>query len=140
VPELAAVGLTEAAAAHRGLKVEVRTSDMSAWLSSRTYADTVAWAKILVDPAGDRIVGAHMVGHSGQELINFFALSMRHGITAGQMRDMVYAYPTFAAVTSMVPPKYWRPSRRRAHGQTIMRCVNLHEMRESARPSIAPIG
>ena len=103
VPEFATVGLTEAAAADEGLKVEVRTSDMSTWLSSRTYAETMAWAKILVDPASDR-----MVGHSGQELINFFALSMKHGIAAKQMRDMVYAYPTFAAdITSMSrPPKY----------------------------------
>ena len=33
---------------------------------------------------------------------------MRHGITAGQTRDTVYAYPTFAAdITSMVQaPKY----------------------------------
>jgi pyruvate/2-oxoglutarate dehydrogenase complex dihydrolipoamide dehydrogenase (E3) component len=36
-------------------------------------------------------------------LINFFALGMMHGITAGQMRDMIFAYPTFAAdITSML--------------------------------------
>jgi glutathione reductase (NADPH) len=103
VPALATVGLTEAAAAEKGLKVEVRTSDMSDWLSTRTYAETVAWGKILVDPASDRIVGAHLVGHAGDELINFFALGMKHGITTRQMADMIYAYPTFAAdIMSMV--------------------------------------
>lgn len=36
-------------------------------------------------------------------LINFFALGMKHGITAGQMRDMIFACPTFAAdITSML--------------------------------------
>jgi glutathione reductase (NADPH) len=104
MPALATVGMTEAAAADKGIKIEVRTSDMSDWLSTRTYAETAAWAKILVDPVSDRIVGAHMAGHAGEELINFFALGMKHGITAGQMRDMIFAYPTFAAdITSMLP-------------------------------------
>jgi thioredoxin len=45
----------------------------------------------------------HMVGLAGEELINFFALAMKHGVTAGQMRDMIYAFPTFAAdIGSMV--------------------------------------
>jgi glutathione reductase (NADPH) len=103
LPALATVGLTEAAAKDKGIKVEVRISDMSDWLSTRTYAETVAWAKILIEPASDRIVGAHMVGHAGEELINFFALGMKHGITASQVRDMVFAFPTFAAdIGSMV--------------------------------------
>jgi glutathione reductase (NADPH) len=103
VPALATVGLTEAAAKDKGIEVEVRISDMSDWLSTRTYAETVAWAKILIEPASDRIVGAHMVGHAGEELINFFTLGMKHGITASQVRDMVLAFPTFAAdIGSMV--------------------------------------
>jgi glutathione reductase (NADPH) len=103
VPALATVGLTETAAKDKGVKVEVRTSDMSDWLSTQTYAETVAWAKILIEPTSDRIVGAHMVGLAGEELINFFALGMKHGVTASQVRDMIYAFPTFAAdITSMV--------------------------------------
>jgi glutathione reductase (NADPH) len=97
VPALATVGLTEAAAKDKGIRVEVKTSDMSDWLSARSYGETAAWAKILVDPARGLIVGAHLVGHAGDELINLFALAMKHGITAAQLRDMVYAYPTFAS-------------------------------------------
>jgi glutathione reductase (NADPH) len=63
----------------------------------------VAWAKILVDEGSDRIVGAHIVGHAGEELINFFALAMRYGITSGQILDLVYAFPTFSAdIPSMI--------------------------------------
>jgi glutathione reductase (NADPH) len=63
----------------------------------------VAWAKILIEKTSDRIVGVHMVGHAGEELINFFALAMKHGVTARELRDMVYAFPTFAAdIKSMV--------------------------------------
>jgi len=44
-----------------------------------------------------RIVGAHLVGHHGEELIHLFALAMRHGINADQLGDEMYAFPTFAA-------------------------------------------
>jgi glutathione reductase (NADPH) len=97
VPALAAVGLTEAAARQKGFSVEVLVNDMLDWLSAKTYAETVAWSKIIVDRTSDRILGAHFVGHEGQELINLFGLAMKFGITARQLRDHVYAYPTFSA-------------------------------------------
>ena len=67
------------------------------WFSARTYAETVAWSKVIVEKTTDRIIGAHFVGHAGQELVNIFALAMRFGITATQIRESVYAYPTFAS-------------------------------------------
>jgi glutathione reductase (NADPH) len=67
------------------------------WFSAKTYAETVAWSKVIVDQASDRILGAHFVGHAGQELVNIFGLAIRFGITAGQIRDNVYAYPTFSS-------------------------------------------
>jgi glutathione reductase (NADPH) len=42
-------------------------------------------------------LGAHLVGHSAEELINLFALAMKYGITASQVRSMIYAFPTFSA-------------------------------------------
>lgn len=96
VPALASVGLTEAAAKQK-LAVDVHVNDMHEWFSARTYAETVAWSKVIVDKATDRIIGAHFVGHAGEELVNIFGFAMRFGITARQIRDNVYAYPTFAA-------------------------------------------
>ena len=97
VPALAAVGLTEAAARQKGLAIDVHSNDMLEWFSARTYAETEAWSKIIVEQATDRILGAHFVGHSGQELVNIFGLAMRFGITASQIKDNVYAYPTFSS-------------------------------------------
>jgi glutathione reductase (NADPH) len=37
------------------------------------------------------------VGHAGEELIHIFALAMKHGITAPQLAEMVYGFPTFSA-------------------------------------------
>jgi glutathione reductase (NADPH) len=97
VPALAAVGLSEAAARRQALDIDVHVNDMHDWFSARTYAETAAWSKIIVERASDRIVGAHFVGHAGQELVNIFGLAIRFGITARQVRETVYAYPTFSS-------------------------------------------
>lgn len=97
VPALSSVGMTETEAKQAGIDVDVMTSDMSSWFSARFYAETVAWAKVLVEKETRRVVGAHLVGHHGEELIHLFALAMRHGINADQLGDEMYAFPTFAA-------------------------------------------
>jgi glutathione reductase (NADPH) len=97
IPALATVGLSEAKAKEKGVKTRVQVNDMEYWFSTRTFAETLAWSKIIVDDKSDAIVGAHFVGHAGEELINIFGLAMKHGITATQIREFIYAYPTFSA-------------------------------------------
>jgi glutathione reductase (NADPH) len=97
VPALASVGLTQAAAEQHGIDLDVRVNDMHEWLSGRTYALSAAWSKVLIDKKTDHIVGAHLLGHAGEELIHIFGLAMKHRITASAIRDFVYAFPTFSA-------------------------------------------
>jgi glutathione reductase (NADPH) len=97
VPALATVGLTEAEALAANPDIKVSTNDMSGWFSGKSYAETVAWAKVLVDEDKDQIVGAHMIGHQSQELIHLFAMAMRHGIPASALKDDMFAYPTFSS-------------------------------------------
>ena len=97
VPALASVGLTAAKATEQKRRIKVHTNDLSSWLSSRTYAETTSWARVVVEEESDRILGAQIVGHAGEELIHIFALAMRHGITATQLRQTVYGFPTFSA-------------------------------------------
>jgi glutathione reductase (NADPH) len=97
IPAVATVGLTEARARERGFFVNVHLNDMQGWLSARSYAEPVAWSKIIVEETTGRILGAHLVGHAGEELIHIFALAMKHGITARELSETVCAFPTFAA-------------------------------------------
>ena len=97
VPALSSVGLSEEEARERDIDVAVSVNEMTGWFSGKSYAETVAWAKVLVDKASDRIVGAHMVGHQGEELIHLFALAMKHGITASAFKDTLFAFPTFSS-------------------------------------------
>lgn len=97
VPAIASVGMGEEAARQKGVEFHVKRSDMRSWRSSRTYAEDVAFAKVLHEPSSGRILGAHLAGHSAQETIHAFALAMRFGITTEQLREFVPAYPTFHA-------------------------------------------
>ena len=97
VPALSSVGLTEEEARERGLEVRVTTNDMTGWFSAKTYAETAAWAKTIVEERSDRIVGAHLVGHRGEELIHLFALAMRNDISVTQIKETMFAFPTFSA-------------------------------------------
>ena len=101
VPALASVGLTEDEA--QGLDVEVKTTDMTGWLSSRTHAENAAFSKIIVERGTGRIVGAHIVGHAAEEIIHLFAFAIAHDVTADALKASIYAYPTFASdVKSMI--------------------------------------
>ncbi|NKB43284.1 MAG: NAD(P)/FAD-dependent oxidoreductase [Alphaproteobacteria bacterium] len=97
VPAVSTVGLTEEEAKAKGLNVKVTTSDMTGWLSGKTYGETVAFAKVLVDEKTDRFVGVHMVGHQSEELIHLFSLAMNHDISATAMRSNMFAFPTFTS-------------------------------------------
>ena len=41
--------------------------------------------------------GVLILGPSADELINFFALAIRRGITADELKDVIFAYPTHAS-------------------------------------------
>lgn len=97
VPGLAMVGMTEATAKAAGLNVRVEVNDMREWLSGKTWTETAAFAKVIVDRDSDLIRGAHIVGHGGEELIHVFALAMRHKIQTAALKAAVYAFPTFTA-------------------------------------------
>ncbi len=97
VPALSTVGLSEKQAEEQGLKVKVSVNDMTGWFSGKSYAETVAWAKVLVDEESDRIVGAHLVGHQGEDLVHLFAMAMSNGITASRFKETLFAFPTFSS-------------------------------------------
>ena len=88
------VGLTEAQAAEQGLDVQASLVDRTQWASSRRVGDRVAGAKVLVDRETQRIVGAHLLGHHAEEVINVFATAMVAGLTTTDLKAMPWAYPT----------------------------------------------
>ena len=94
IPPLAAVGLSERGAREQNLKFQVKTEMTSTWYSSRRIAETYSGYKALVEEDTDRILGAHILGSEAGEVINLFALAMRSGMRATDLKHVLFAYPT----------------------------------------------
>ena len=94
VPQLAAVGLSESEASAQNLKFRVKKEMTSTWYSSRRVAETYSGYKVLVEESTDRILGAHILGSEAGEVINLFALAIRSGMHATDLKHMLFAYPT----------------------------------------------
>ena len=94
IPPLAAVGLSEREAREQNLKFSVKTEMTSTWYSSRRVAETHSGYKVLVEEGTDRILGAHILGSEAGEVINLFAIAIRSGMRATDLKHMLFAYPT----------------------------------------------
>ena len=94
IPELARVGLLEEEARAAGIDLNVRYSDTGSWYSNYRVGESAAAVKILIDKSTDTIIGAHMFGPEYSELINFFGLAIKLGLTTRQLKSMTTAYPT----------------------------------------------
>lgn len=97
IPALASVGLTEPEARERGFSVKVKQEETTGWFSSKQINEPVSGFKVIVDSNTDKILGAHLLGHHADEVINLFALAMKHDISASDVRRMMFAYPTNAS-------------------------------------------
>ena len=103
VPPLARVGLTEAEAREQQLAVRVKSEETGSWYSNRRVREPTAMYKTIIEEGSDRVLGAHLLGPDAEEVINLFALTIRHGLTAAALSHTIYAYPSTASdVASMV--------------------------------------
>ncbi len=103
-PPLAAVGLTETEARARGVAVDVAVHEMTGWKVYAIAGEPVAWAKVVSERRSGRLLGAQLFGAGASEIIHVFALAIRCGLTAADLRDFVYAYPTFASAIQSLGP------------------------------------
>lgn len=97
IPPIAAVGLSEAEARQQGRKVRIRSKKASGWFTAVQEAEPAYGFKVLTDAATGKVLGAHLVGPHADEVINLFALAIRHDLTADQLKTTIFAYPTGAS-------------------------------------------
>ncbi len=103
VPPLAAVGMTVAEARAQGRSVRVLEGDRSGWASMRKLSAPCSAYRIVVDEESDRLLGAHLLGPDAAETINLFALAMKFGHTAKEVKSVLFAFPTCSSdVRSML--------------------------------------
>jgi pyruvate/2-oxoglutarate dehydrogenase complex dihydrolipoamide dehydrogenase (E3) component len=107
-PELAQVGLTEAAARERhGGAVEVLLWDYAENDRARTEGRTTGRIKVMVRRG--RPVGATIVGAQAGELIGLWALAIGAGLKIGAVAGMVAPYPTLTELSKRAAGQYFVP-------------------------------
>jgi glutathione reductase (NADPH) len=100
IPPLAAVGLSERAAQEQNLKFRVKLERTSNLNWSRRIAETHSGYKVLVEEGTDRILGAHILGSGAAEVINLFAVAIRSGMHATDLKHTLFAYPTSGSMVT----------------------------------------
>jgi glutathione reductase (NADPH) len=103
LPMVATVGLSETAAREKGLKFDTHFEKTQSWYSSMRVGAKWTGYKVLVEQETGRILGAHLIGPGAEEQINLFAMAIGAGLTANQIKAMIFAYPSYASdIGSMV--------------------------------------
>ncbi len=103
LPQVASVGLSEAAAQEKGLDFETHFEKTAGWYSSLRVGARHSAYKVLVEKETGKILGAHLIGPGAEEQINIFGMAMGAGLTANQIKGIIFAYPSFASdIGSMV--------------------------------------
>jgi len=98
-PEVAAVGLTEAQAAQRGLPVASVDYELGDVAGAALYADGYAgWAKLVVDTDREVLLGATFVGPAVAELLHAATVAIVGEVPLSRLWHAVPSYPTISEV------------------------------------------
>ena len=98
-PQVASVGLTEAAGRHKGLDVETLEYDLGAVAGTALLRDGYTGrAKLVVDRATDTLVGATFAGPGVAELLHAATTAIVGRVTLETLWHVVPSYPTMSEV------------------------------------------
>ncbi len=95
-PQLARIGITEKEAEEQGQKILVARLKMSSVARAIETGDTRGLMKAIVDHKTKKILGAAIIGTEGGEVMTVLQMAMMGGVTYPEIRDGVFAHPTFA--------------------------------------------
>lgn len=96
IPPLATVGLTESQARTRHGAVHVYTSAFRPMKHTLSGRDERTFMKIIVHPKTDAVLGVHIVGADGPEMIQSMAVAMKCGATKAKLDATIGLHPTSA--------------------------------------------
>lgn len=89
--------MTEEQAKQQGKNYTVNMNTVPNWYNARRLNEKTYAFKTVVDKDSDMLLGAHLVGPQVEEVINLFAMAIKAKMTSKELKNLVYAYPTFAS-------------------------------------------
>jgi pyruvate/2-oxoglutarate dehydrogenase complex dihydrolipoamide dehydrogenase (E3) component len=108
-PELAQIGLTEAAARGQGIRHRVLRATYATNDRARTERRTEGLIKVVVG-GGGHILGVGIVGDQAGELIHTWVLAMSQRLKIGAVATMIAPYPTLGELNKSAAGTYFTPS------------------------------
>jgi dihydrolipoamide dehydrogenase len=95
-PEVASIGLTEAAARERGHEVVVGKFPFTAIGKAKILNDTTGFIKIVSERKYDEVLGVHIIGPHATELISEATAALNLEATAESLFHAIHAHPTLS--------------------------------------------
>jgi len=103
LPNLASVGYSEEEAKSRYKNVVVNFESATEWFNAKRINAPVYAYKIILNERTGIIVGAHLIGPDAGETINLFTMAINQGMTAKQIKQTIFTYPSWSNdIKSMV--------------------------------------
>ena len=93
-PQVAGVGLTEAAARAAGMDVRTSTVPLDQVPRALAARDTRGLVKLVAERGSDRLVGAQILAPEGADSIQTIVLAMKAGMTAKALGETIFPYLT----------------------------------------------
>lgn len=104
-PELGRIGLTEKEAGEMGLDFSVAKMNTSSIARAIETDETKGFLKAIVDNNTKKILGVTVICAGGGELMSLLQIAMMGGLTYEQLRDTMFAHPTYAeAINNLFNP------------------------------------
>ena len=95
-PQVASVGMTEAAAKKAGHKIKVGQFPFAGNGKAIALGDDAGFVKTIFDAATGELLGAHMVGPEVTELIQGFAIARSVEATEAELMSTIFPHPTLS--------------------------------------------
>jgi dihydrolipoamide dehydrogenase len=95
-PEVASVGLTEAAARKEGYDVKVGKFPFSASGKARILGEEEGFVKVVSETKYDELLGVHIIGPHATELIAEAGVALQLESTAEELGRTIFAHPTIS--------------------------------------------
>ncbi len=95
-PQIATIGLGEAAAVAAGHECEIFEAGFRPMRNTISGRQERAYMKVVVDRASDRVLGAHMIGPDAAEIMQALAVAITMGAKKADLDRTLAVHPTTA--------------------------------------------
>ena len=93
-PQVGHVGLTEQEARDAGYDVGVGRQDLDEQAKPKALGETAGFVKLVTNAETDELLGAHIVGEQGAEIVHELVLAIELGATSEQIANTMHIHPT----------------------------------------------